>query len=271
MNKIQFLKIVTEYECCHNNGDGDAHIVKWCIMNINEFWTLIYKELALDKYISKYVPRESYEMLQNEILRRGRVSSDGCNDCKTIYLFQSPEEELLNNFHINGRKIKTIEEITQSLNNKLESCEMYFEYVVKNYKLPSWFNFTENSDDYEWLCENIMKNGKHIKRPTKSIIMRKEENETIETDKYIYSNELVDKYFALLNFFCYINDTEIDGDITDNIIDKILSIKINDFDWYYKWMIPKNEINSDMLLFQKITDDNNESSYDSSDSSVSSD
>ena len=44
-----------------------------------------------------------------------------------------------------------------------------------------------------------MKNEKHIKRPTKAIIMFMEkESNVIETNKYIYSNELVDKYFALL-------------------------------------------------------------------------
>ena len=67
---------------------------------------------------------------------------------------------------------------------------------------------------------------------------------------------------------CYINETEIDGDITDDTINKLLSIKINDFDWFHKWMIPKNEINSNMQLFQEMID---ETSCDSPDSSVSSD
>ena len=264
MKKIQFLKLQTYDDCCYEEVNKETRIIEWRIMNIGDFWEKMYEELEFEKYVSKYSSKPLKE-LQKALLDRGNVQAvTDCTNCKIIYLFQSLEEEMLDGINMYGKKIKTIEEVAENINCN----EDLFKYVVENYKLPSWFNFTVDSDDYEWLCENIMKDGKQIKRPKTILNNMVKNNDIIETEKYIYSNKLVDMYYVLLNFFSYLNETEIDEKINDDKIDKLLSIKVNDFDWYHKWKIPKNEINSNTFIFQKITDESDE---DSSNSSISSD
>jgi len=113
-----------------------------------------------------------------------------------------------------------------------------FDYVKANYKLPDWFNYLDDYD--EWMVNSPSKNGIRIKK-------RKVENT-------ILSKELVQLYYHLRTYLDYLTCEGFHKVLTKDI-DKLLTIKISDFDWCSKWEVPDKDSNE--LLFQKI-DDNEE-------------
>jgi hypothetical protein len=116
-----------------------------------------------------------------------------------------------------------------------------FDYVKANYKLPDWFNYLDNPKEYaEWLLNTPSKNGIPIRKR--------------EVKNTIRSKELVELTYLLFTYLEYLNSDRSNKVLTKNI-DKLLTIKISDFDWCSKWEVPNKDSNE--LLFQKI-DDNEE-------------
>lgn len=111
--------------------------------------------------------------------------------------------------------------------------------------MPDWAN--------QWCGEK--QHGKTIIRPTKESI----EKGIVKDKKYIYSNELYDMYQIFGKYLSYIHNNNYycypDEDITDDQIKQLLSIKISDFDWDYDFSNHRVFSGSNVLIFKKITDD----------------
>ena len=122
-----------------------------------------------------------------------------------------------------------------------------YKYVAENHKLPEWIKVWYDGK----------KRGKQIIRPTKNSI----KNNIVEDKKYIYSDELYDKYLILSKYLSYKHmdlpgpDYYPDEDITDDQIKQLLSIKISDYDWDYDFKDCRVFSGSNTLIFKKITDE----------------
>ena len=121
-----------------------------------------------------------------------------------------------------------------------------YKYVSENYKLPDWAS----------KLRDRKKDGRTIIRPTKESIKKG----IVKDKKYIYSNELYDMNQILDKYLSYIdNKNNIfgypDEDITDDQIKQLLSIKISHFDWDYDFSGCRIFSGSNVLIFKKITDD----------------
>ena len=121
-----------------------------------------------------------------------------------------------------------------------------YKYVSENYKLPDWAKCG-------W--RDGKKNSKTIVRLTEKSIKKG----IVEDKQYIYSNELYDMVQIFRKYLAYIygdiNYCYPDEDITDDQIKQLLSIKISDFDWNYDFTGCRVFRGSNVLIFKKITDD----------------
>jgi hypothetical protein len=138
-------------------------------------------------------------------------------------------------------------------NNKIKSN---YQYICDNYVLPKWFNHC----DIDWLRYYPMKDRKMYKRNTKRTIekMIKEEKKGIHNLTYIYDDEKVNIHEIFVNYLAYLNNVELDNDITNKETQKLLAIKVCDYDWSFMWSNPDYDKNSKELLLRKKTDKNGE-------------
>jgi hypothetical protein len=247
---MQFLKLQKINGCCTSQASGETRILEWCTMSPDELWDKLYFELDVGKYISKYISANRLKTIRDAIFEAGRVKNNkDCDSCVTLYLFQPLASSLNKRFNIDGRKTDEINHIISSIASaKFDSDkENLFDYVKKNYNIPLWAKVSGKKDDeyfMDWL-DGITKDGKYIRDKSKSGI--------IKDDKYIYSNELYKKVFILTDYFLTLTGHVFDDDITDEDIDVLLSIKMNDIDWFDKWTIPQSDQNSNELFFKKYT------------------
>lgn len=95
MVKIQFMKLKISNYCCSNQIRNETSIVEWCVMDKEEFHTMLAKELKFEEYVKKYDNREKLLIkLHKRIVNIGRVRKVSCENCRTIYLFQSMQSKL---------------------------------------------------------------------------------------------------------------------------------------------------------------------------------
>ena len=134
-------------------------------------------------------------------------------------------------------------------NNKTKSN---YQYLFDNYVLPKWFNHC----DIDWLRYYPMKDGKIYEHNTKRTIkkMIKEKKQGFST--YVYDDEKVNIHKIFVNYLAYLNDVELDNDITNEETQKLLAIKVCDYDWTFMWSNPDYDKNSKELLLRKKTDKN---------------
>ena len=109
--------------------------------------------------------------------------------------------------------------------------------------MPEWFDHR----DIDWVRYYPMKDDKMYKCNTKMII---------KTDlKYIYDDEKVNTHTIFVKYLSYINrelyNITIVNDITEEDIQKLLNIKICDYDWNFMWSTPIYNKNSEELLLRK--------------------
>ncbi len=124
MVKLQFIKLKTSHYCCSSQVNNETSIVEWCIMDIEEFWKTMAKELAFEKYVNN---EKSLKELQKRLYNLGKVRKVGCENCRTIYLFQRIKQKLSDDINpslfgdfslwIKSDEIKTIEEVAKKLFN----------------------------------------------------------------------------------------------------------------------------------------------------------
>ena len=113
-----------------------------------------------------------------------------------------------------------------------------YEYISKNYILPEWFVH----NDIDWLRYYPMKDKKIY---TKTIIEKSYFND------YIYDDEKVIIHKIFVKYLGYINNVIPENDITNEQMNKLLNIKICDYDWLFLWSNPIYDKYRDKLLLQK--------------------
>ena len=118
-----------------------------------------------------------------------------------------------------------------------------YQYLCDKYILPEWFDHR----DIDWVRYYPMKDDKMYKCNTKMII---------KTDlKYIYDDEKVNTHTIFVKYLSYINrelyNITIVNDITEEDIQKLLNIKICDYDWNFMWSTPIYDKNSEELLLRE--------------------
>ena len=69
---------------------------------------------------------------------------------------------------------------------------------------------------------------------------------------YIYDDEKVNVHTIFVKYLAFLNDKILDKDITQEELDKLLNIKVCDYDWIFMWSCPNYDKNSEELLLQKI-------------------
>ena len=100
------------------------------------------------------------------------------------------------------------------------------EYIHKNYKLPEWFIY----NDIDWVRYYPMRDGNIIYDDAERISIHK----------------------IFVKYLAYINDIELKKDITDEEMDKLLNIKVCDYDWLFMWSNPTYDKDSEELLLQRL-------------------
>lgn len=113
------------------------------------------------------------------------------------------------------------------------------EYINNHYVLPKWFNYK----DIDWIRYYPMKDGQIYKRT---------ENKSRNFDKYIYDDEMVITHDVFVKYLAYINDIYLENDITDEEMNKLLSIHVCDYDWLFLWGNPVYDKNSKELLLSPL-------------------
>jgi hypothetical protein len=121
-----------------------------------------------------------------------------------------------------------------------------YEYIRKNYTLPIWFI----SNDIDWIRYYPMKDGKIYKCNTKITSEKMIKEQKIGFSTYIYDDEKVNIHNIFYKYLSYINNMDLDNDITDEEMRKLLTIKICDYDWPFMWSTPEYDKNSEVLLLQ---------------------
>lgn len=125
--------------------------------------------------------------------------------------------------------------------------KLNYQYICKNYTLPIWFNH----NDIDWVRYYPTKDEKIYERNTKRTIQKNIREEKRGHSIYIYDDEKVEIYKIFVNYLAYINNINLDLDITNEEMKKLLSIKICDYDWLFMWSNPDYDKNSEELLLQK--------------------
>jgi hypothetical protein len=74
-------------------------------------------------------------------------------------------------------------------------------------------------------------------------------------NNYIYNDEKVIIYNIFVKYLAYINNIVLKNDIINEEMNKLLSIKICDYDWLFMWSNLIYDKNSEELLLQKINND----------------
>ena len=115
-----------------------------------------------------------------------------------------------------------------------------YKFIHQNYMLPSWFIY----NDIDWHRYYPLKDGKYIYKCNKKV--KGGSNDDIYDDEKVIIHSLFVKYLT------YINDIKLENDITDEEMDKLLNIKVCDYDWLFMWHNPVYDKNSEELLLQKI-------------------
>ena len=129
-----------------------------------------------------------------------------------------------------------------------------YEYLYKNFKLPSWFNH----NDIDWLRYYPTKDDKTYDYTIKRTIYRMIQEEKQGFSKYIYDDEKVNIHKIFVKYLIYLNmdldvRTTLNTDLTEEEIKQLLSIKVCDYDWLFMWSVPEYDKNSEVLLIQKIS------------------
>ena len=91
-------------------------------------------------------------------------------------------------------------------------------------------------------------------REFSTILFCQEEKQGFST--YIYDDEKVNIHKIFVNYLAYLNNVELDNDITNEETQKLLAIKVCDYDWTFMWSNPDYDKNSKELLLGKKTDKN---------------
>ena len=121
------------------------------------------------------------------------------------------------------------------------------EYIYKNYMLPKQFNH----NDIDWLRYYPMKDKKIYEYNSKRTL----EKSGFGFNNYIYNDEKVIIYNIFVKYLAYINNIVLKNDIINEEMNKLLSIKICDYDWLFMWSNLIYDKNSEELLLQKINND----------------
>ena len=123
-----------------------------------------------------------------------------------------------------------------------------YEYISKNYRLPSWFNH----DDIDWLRYYPSKNDIIYERNTKRTLDKMIYIEKRGHSTYIYDDEKVKIHDIFKKYLAYLQNNVCSNDITDEEMEKLLNIKICDYDWLFMWSNPVYDRNSERNILQKI-------------------
>lgn len=125
-----------------------------------------------------------------------------------------------------------------------------YQYLYNKYMLPEWFNHC----DIDWIRYYPMKDNKMYKCNTERTItkMIREEKSKYNRDiSYIYDDEKVNVHMIFVKYIAYLNNMSLDNDITNEEIQKLLNIKICDYDWNFMWSNPIYDKDSEELLLSK--------------------
>lgn len=123
-----------------------------------------------------------------------------------------------------------------------------YEYISKNYRLPSWFDY----DDIDWLRYYPCKDEIIYACNTKRTIDKQIYTEKRGYATYIYDDEKVKIYDIFKKYLAYLQKGFFSNDITDEEMEKLLNIKICDYDWLFMCSNPVYDRNSERNILQKI-------------------
>ena len=125
-----------------------------------------------------------------------------------------------------------------------------YQYICDKYILPIWFDYR----DIDWIRYYPMKDDKMYK---KIIVKRIKEEKSKDNHNLsnIYDDEKVNIYDIFRKYLAYVNNMSLVNDITDEEMEKLLNIKICDYDWNFMWSTPIYDKNSEELLLQKKLDE----------------
>jgi len=181
---MQFIKIKTSHYCCSSQVNNEFKIVEWCIMDKSEMFKKIFKELKIKSSLK----------LEKYLLRLGKIRSNGCENCKTVYMFQKVGKKLIDPFD----RASVVMDAEELLELVQEEMPCTIDELNENYYLPKWFVFKEMPD-------YATKDGKRI---------------LYKEDKFKVNNYQTLQEYA---------NGKI-KDITFNQIDSLMRIKISDYD-----------------------------------------
>jgi hypothetical protein len=153
-------------------------------MDKSEMFKKIFKELKI---------KPSLE-LKKYLLRLGKVRANGCENCKTVYMFQKVGEKLIKPFDRES-VVMSADELLELVQEEMP-CNI--DELDENYYLPKWFTFKE-------MPKQATKDGKTI---------------LYKEDKFKVKN-----YQTLQDYA----NGEI-KDITFSQINSLMRIKISDYD-----------------------------------------
>lgn len=122
-----------------------------------------------------------------------------------------------------------------------------YQYICDKYILPIWFDYR----DIDWIRYYPMKDGKMYKKN----IVKEEKSKNDHNLSNIYDDEKVNIYDIFRKYLAYVNNMSLVNDITDEEMEKLLNIKICDYDWNFMWSTPIYDKNSKELLLQKKLDE----------------
>ena len=122
-----------------------------------------------------------------------------------------------------------------------------YQYLCDKYMLPKWFDHK----DIDWIRYYPMKDDKMYKKN----IVKEEKSKDDHNLSNIYDDEKVNIYDIFRKYLAYVNNMSLVNDITDEEMEKLLNIKICDYDWNFMWSTPIYDKNSEELLLQKKLDE----------------
>ena len=123
-----------------------------------------------------------------------------------------------------------------------------YEYISQNYVLPVWFDI----EDIDWVRYYPTKN-KIIYFKNKKVTFDNNTKDKYSNSlyEYVYDDEKVNIYDIFSNYLYYLNTLHFKSDISNEDMQKLLTIKICDYYWDFMWSTPEYDTNSEEFLLQR--------------------
>jgi hypothetical protein len=113
---MQFIKLRSPICCCRAQIDREVSIFEWCVMDTDALWEKIYNELDIDQYLPECISKDKINEVKKIIFNEGVVREKCEKSCYIQYLFNPVGKKFEGLYNVNGRYVRTVEEIIASIN-----------------------------------------------------------------------------------------------------------------------------------------------------------